>query len=73
VATDGRAWVRDLIDGTIDYGAAKAAMTDLSEALAEELGPKGVRVNTIATASHHQHRCAAGDRGDSRSPLPATQ
>jgi len=34
--------------GTIDYGAAKAAMTNLSKALAEELGPKGVRVNTIS-------------------------
>ncbi len=34
--------------GTIDYGPAKAALTNLSKALAEELGPRGVRVNTVS-------------------------
>lgn len=33
---------------TVDYGAAKAAMTNLSKGLAEELGPHGVRVNTVS-------------------------
>jgi NAD(P)-dependent dehydrogenase (short-subunit alcohol dehydrogenase family) len=33
---------------TIDYGAAKAALLNLSKALAEELGPKGIRVNCVS-------------------------
>ncbi|WP_433336719.1 SDR family NAD(P)-dependent oxidoreductase [Spirillospora sp. CA-294931] len=33
---------------TADYGASKAALTNLSKALAEELGPRGVRVNTVS-------------------------
>jgi NAD(P)-dependent dehydrogenase (short-subunit alcohol dehydrogenase family) len=31
----------------IDYGAAKAALTNFSKALSKEVGPQGVRVNTI--------------------------
>jgi NAD(P)-dependent dehydrogenase (short-subunit alcohol dehydrogenase family) len=34
--------------GTIDYGAAKAALLNLSKSLAQELGPKGVRVNCVS-------------------------
>jgi NAD(P)-dependent dehydrogenase (short-subunit alcohol dehydrogenase family) len=37
-----------LHDSTIAYAAAKAALTTYSKALSKELGPKGVRVNTIA-------------------------
>jgi NAD(P)-dependent dehydrogenase (short-subunit alcohol dehydrogenase family) len=33
---------------TIDYGAAKAALLNLSKSLAEELGPKGIRVNCVS-------------------------
>ncbi|AJC53141.1 SDR family oxidoreductase [Streptomyces sp. 769] len=33
---------------TVDYGAAKAALTNLSKALSMELGPKGIRVNTVS-------------------------
>ncbi|MFI0418678.1 SDR family oxidoreductase [Spongiactinospora sp. 9N601] len=33
---------------TVDYGASKAALTNLGKALAEELGPRGVRVNTVS-------------------------
>ena len=33
---------------TIDYGAAKAAMVNLSKSLAQEFGPKGIRVNCIS-------------------------
>src|SRR5690606_3788248 len=32
----------------VDYGAAKAAMTNLAKALSEELGPQGIRVNTVS-------------------------
>ena len=34
--------------GTIDYGAAKAALVNLSKTLAEEFGPHGIRVNAIS-------------------------
>jgi NAD(P)-dependent dehydrogenase (short-subunit alcohol dehydrogenase family) len=32
----------------IDYGAAKAALTNFCKALSKEVGPSGVRVNTIS-------------------------
>ncbi|MFE2552145.1 SDR family NAD(P)-dependent oxidoreductase [Streptomyces sp. NPDC059355] len=34
--------------GVIDYGAAKAALTNFCKALSKEVGPHGVRVNTIS-------------------------
>lgn len=34
--------------GTIDYGAAKAAMLNLNKSLAQELGAKGIRVNAVS-------------------------
>jgi NAD(P)-dependent dehydrogenase (short-subunit alcohol dehydrogenase family) len=34
--------------GTIDYGAAKAAVVNLTKSLAMELGPKGIHVNAIS-------------------------
>ena len=34
--------------GTIDYGAAKAALLNLSKSLAQELGPKGIHVNCVS-------------------------
>jgi NAD(P)-dependent dehydrogenase (short-subunit alcohol dehydrogenase family) len=32
----------------IDYGAAKAALVNLTKALSQELGPKGIRINAIS-------------------------
>jgi NAD(P)-dependent dehydrogenase (short-subunit alcohol dehydrogenase family) len=32
----------------VDYGAAKAAMNNLTKALSEEFGPQGIRVNTVS-------------------------
>jgi NAD(P)-dependent dehydrogenase (short-subunit alcohol dehydrogenase family) len=34
--------------GTIDYGAAKAALVNVSKALSQELGPRGIRVNCVS-------------------------
>lgn len=34
--------------GTIDYGAAKAALVNVAKALAQELGPRGIRVNSVS-------------------------
>jgi NAD(P)-dependent dehydrogenase (short-subunit alcohol dehydrogenase family) len=34
--------------GTIDYGAAKAALINLTKALSQELGPHGIRVNAVS-------------------------
>jgi NAD(P)-dependent dehydrogenase (short-subunit alcohol dehydrogenase family) len=32
----------------IDYGAAKAALLNVAKALSQELGPKGIRINTVS-------------------------
>ena len=33
---------------TVDYGVAKAAVVNLSESLAQEFGPRGIRVNCVS-------------------------
>lgn len=33
---------------TIDYGAAKAALLNLTKALSQELGPRGIRINAVS-------------------------
>src|SRR5260221_285147 len=37
-----------LFDATLAYAAAKAALTTYSKGLSKEVGPQGVRVNTVA-------------------------
>ena len=44
--------------GTIDYGAAKAALVNLSKSLAQEFGPRGVRVNCVSPGTG-LHRAVA--------------
>ncbi len=34
--------------GTIDYGAAKAALINLTKALSQEFGPRGIRINDVS-------------------------
>jgi NAD(P)-dependent dehydrogenase (short-subunit alcohol dehydrogenase family) len=34
--------------GTIDYGAAKAALANLTKSLAQEFGPRGIRINDVS-------------------------
>jgi NAD(P)-dependent dehydrogenase (short-subunit alcohol dehydrogenase family) len=34
--------------GVIDYGAAKAALVNLTKALAQEFGPRGIRINAVS-------------------------
>lgn len=34
--------------GVIDYGAAKAAVVNVSKSLSQELGPKGIRINSVS-------------------------
>jgi len=33
---------------TIDYGAAKAALVNLTKSLSQELGPRGIRINAVS-------------------------
>ena len=37
-----------LYDSTLAYAAAKAALTNYSKGLSKEVGPRGIRVNTVA-------------------------
>jgi NAD(P)-dependent dehydrogenase (short-subunit alcohol dehydrogenase family) len=34
--------------GVIDYGAAKAALVNFSKSIAQEFGPKGIRINSVS-------------------------
>ena len=45
----------------IDYSAAKAALANFSKALSKEVGPRGIRVNTVSPAS--LDRARLGDHG----------
>jgi NAD(P)-dependent dehydrogenase (short-subunit alcohol dehydrogenase family) len=60
-----------LFESTLAYAAAKAALTTYSKGLSKEVGPKGVRVNTVApgfietdAAARMIVRLAAEEGGD---------
>ena len=62
--------------GLIDYAMTKAAQVAFVKALAEELGPKGIRVNAVAPGSdldapHPGDRVGQRAPGDVRSGHPA--
>jgi NAD(P)-dependent dehydrogenase (short-subunit alcohol dehydrogenase family) len=49
--------------GTIDYGAAKAALVNLSKSLAQEFGPHGIRVNCVSPGPVATERVVASIGG----------
>jgi NAD(P)-dependent dehydrogenase (short-subunit alcohol dehydrogenase family) len=60
-----------LYDSTLAYAAAKAALTNYSKALSNEVGPKGIRVNTVSpgfietdAATRMIQRMAYNDQSD---------
>jgi len=59
----------ELFEATLAYAAAKAALTTYSKGLSKEVGPKGVRANTVApgftetTAAHGLIVRLAAQRG----------
>lgn len=65
-----------LYDGTLGYAAAKAALRAYSKGLANELAPKGIRVNTVSPGFIHTaaadaliDRIAAAGAGSRESAL----
>jgi NAD(P)-dependent dehydrogenase (short-subunit alcohol dehydrogenase family) len=65
-----------LYDGTLGYAAAKAALRTYSKGLANELAPKGIRVNTVSpgfiqtsAADHLIERIAAARNIDTDAAL----
>ena len=62
-----------LYEATLGYAAAKAALTTYSKGLANEAGPKGVRVNPVAPG-FVQPGSARGRSGpvEVPGPLPCT-
>src|SRR3984893_18577201 len=48
---------------TIDYGAAKAALVNLTKTLAQEFGPRGIRVNAVSPGPVATDLWLGEDRG----------
>ncbi len=48
-----------LFEATLAYAAAKAALTNYSKGLSKEVGPRGIRVNTVAPG-YTETRAAEG-------------
>ena len=58
---------------TIDYGAAKAAVVNLSQSLAQEFGPHGIRVNCVSPGQVSTTSGSASTASPKPSPrLPAS-
>jgi len=55
-----------LYDGTLGYAAAKAALRAYSKGLANELAPKGIRVNTVSPGFIQTRRGRCTRRADRR-------
>jgi NAD(P)-dependent dehydrogenase (short-subunit alcohol dehydrogenase family) len=60
-----------LYDSTLAYAAAKAALTNYSKAISNEVSPKGIRVNTVSpgfietdAATRMIQRMADNDKSD---------
>src|ERR1700689_4069070 len=56
---------------TIDYGAAKAALANLTKTLSQEFGPHGIRVNPASPGPVATHRWL-GARGVAETVAKAT-
>ena len=56
---------------TIDYGAAKAALVNLTKSLSQEFGPRGIRVNArLAGPGQHRPLARRGTASPRPSPRP---
>ena len=48
--------------GTAAYGAAKAGLLNLTQSLAQEWGPQGIRVNAIIAGLIERHHAETGSQ-----------
>ena len=53
----------------IDYSAAKAALANFSKSLSKEVGPRGIRVNTVSPGPVEHRRCGSATTASPR-PSP---
>ena len=67
-----------LFEATLGYAAAKAALTNYSKGLSKEVGPHGIRVNSVApgfteTEGRRGIDRAAGGAKPGLTPLPRAE
>ena len=51
-----------LFEATLGYAVAKAALTNYSKGLSKEVGPRGIRVNSVAPGVYRNQGCRGVDR-----------